>query len=381
MASHSTLAGRFLSNFALLAFGLAACTHAAAGPVPTETAAATLTPGPTFTSTATVVPTITPIRTPPVLPGGFQSSFLNTVDTPHIYMQDTCTYLREKWSSANSAPGTIAMVIMIHSIVADDVTPTDNQIPGKQFHQLIGNLMNNGFEAVTTAQLAAFMENNARIPPHSVLLVVDDRHHAQYFDTYFRSYWEEDGWPVVNAWISASRDNLDAALWKEQEALNAQGWVDYQAHGVVHNTPMWPGVSEAYIMGELQGSIDAFQLHFNKKPIAIIWPGGGFSQRSVEIARQLGYQLGFTTNARGPLMFNWVPLGDTVTPVHGDWQPEGPMKDPLMVLPRYWDTDAILHIGDVVQIGQDAAMYAEQNKATELEYYDITCKAQYGPIP
>ena len=134
-------------------------------------------------------------------------------------------------------------------------------------------------------------------------------------------------------------------------------------------------------LGELQGSIDAFQLHFNKKPIAIIWPGGGFSQQSVQIARQLGYQLGFTTNARGPLMFNWVPLGDTLTPVHGEWQPEGPINDPLMVLPRYWDTNAIQQISNVVQMGQDAAKYAEQNKATELEYYDITCKAQYGPIP
>ncbi len=285
-----------LGSLSLLVISLAACSPVPVQSVPTETVTASLTPAPTFTATTTLVPTSTPIRTPPALPGLFQSLLMNPVDTPHTYVQDTCMYLRNKWSSANSAPGTVAMVIMFHSIVADDVTPNANQIPGKEFHELIGALMNNGFEAITTAQLAGFLENNARIPPHSVLLVVDDRHHAQYFNTYFRSYWEEDGWPVVNAWISASRDSYDASLWTEQEALNTEGWVDYQAHGVIHNTPMWPGVSDAYIMGELQGSIDAFQLHFNKKPIAIIWPGGGFSQRSVEIARQLGYQLGFTTN-------------------------------------------------------------------------------------
>jgi len=145
---------------------------------------------------------------------------------------------------------------------------------------------------------------------------------------------------------------------------------------------MWPGVSDDFIMGELQGSIDAFRSHFNKVPIAIFWPGGGFSKRSVEIARQLDYQLGFTFSPRGPLMFNWVPLGDEVTPVHGEsWQPEGPINDPLMLLPRYWSTDAILHMDDVVQIGQEAATYAEANKSTELDYYDIVCSPTYGSLP
>ena len=273
------------------------------------------------------------------------------------------------------------MVIMIHSILAGYITPGPDQINEKQLTEMLGSLQNRGFEAITTAQLADFLEHNSRIPEHSVLLVVDDRHHTQYFDQYFRPYWEADQWPVVNAYISAERDGYDASVFKEQELLNAEGWVDYQAHGVVHNYPMWPGASDAYITNELQGSIDAFQSHFNKTPIAIIWPGGGFSSRSVEIARQLGYRLGFTTTPRGPLMFNWVPLSDVADPQRPSWVPEGSVHDPLLVLPRYWDTDASLHLDNVVQMGQEAAAFAQQNKATELEYYDILCSPQYGPIP
>jgi hypothetical protein len=52
-----------------------------------------------------------------------------------------------------------------------------------------------------------------------------------------------------------------------------------------------------------------------------------------------------------------------------------------MVLPRYWDTDAIKHIPEVLQVGQEAATYAAVNKATEMEYYDIVCASTYGPIP
>ncbi len=343
---------------------------------------ATTTLTPTAIPTATSIPTATAIRTPPALPEVFQTALLNSVDPPHTYLSNTCQYLQDKWSSKNSAPGTVVIPVMFHSIMAPGDTISDNQISQAQFTQLMGGLESRGFKAITTVQLAAFMEHNAKIPPRSVILIVDDRHHAQYFNQYFLPWWQGDHWPVVNAWISASRDFIDAALWLEQETLNSQGWVDYEAHGVVHNIPMWPGVSDAYIMGELQGSIDAFKAHFNKVPIAIIWPGGGFSARSIQIARQLGYQLGFTVNARGPLMFDWVPLGDKITPVHGStWQPEGPLNDPLMVLPRYWDTDAFKHLDDIVKISQDATAYAQQNQATEREYYDSVCAPTLGPIP
>lgn len=366
-------------------FFLAGCASPSS-PAVIPTATATPVPSATFTLTPTLTlspsPSATAIRTPPALPALFQTPLQKPVDPPHAYISNICKYLQDKWSPQNSVPGTIVIPLMFHSIMKPGDTVGANQISQKQFTELMGGLESRGFKAITTAQLADFLEHNARIPTRSVILIVDDRHHAEYFNQYFRPWWVGDKWPVVNAWISASRDNLDAALWTEQEGLNAEGWVDYEAHGVVHNAPMWPGASDAFILGELQGSIDAFKAHFNKVPVAIIWPGGGFSARSVEIARQVGYRLGFTTNARGPLMFNWVPLGDQVTPVHGDsWQPEGPINDPLMVLPRYWDTDALIHLDDTLKISLDAAAFAEQNKAIEQEYYDIVCAPNLGPLP
>jgi len=36
---------------------------------------------------------------------------------------------------------------------------------------------------------------------------------------------------------------------------------------------------------------------------------------------------------------------------------------------------------DIVRVtGEQAAAYAEQNKAVELEYYDILCSPTLGPI-
>jgi hypothetical protein len=361
----------------LLAFCFSACSPALPSPdsLPTGFPTPGVVARPTSTKILAVHPTSTP--TLPALPGLYQTALLNPLDTPHTYIAEPCQYLRDKWSSGNSAPGTVAMVIMFHEIT--DATLTNpNQISAFDFRLLMKSLYQKGFQAINTLQLDGFLEHNAPIPPRSVLLVTDDKHAASYFNVLFRSYWLDYGWPVVNAWIS---DDLTTAdNWKQQEELNAEGWVDYQAHGAVSN-PITQDSTDAYILSELNVPMQVFQAHFNKKPIAFIWPGGGFTPHAVSLARQAGYRLGFTTNPRGPLMYNWVPLADGKDPQRDTWIPEGPVKDPLMVLPRYWDTDAATHLVEVIQIGQEAARYAMANKPAELEYYSSACLSAYGAIP
>jgi hypothetical protein len=346
--------------------------------VATEIAPASQAAALALTSTLTMELSLpsTPTLTPLTLPGPYRTALLNAFDTPHTYIDDTCQYLHEKWSSTNSTPGTVVMVIMFHKITNATITDP-SQISEYNFRRLMSSLHRNGFQAINTQQLAGFLEHNSRIPERSVLLVTDDKHPGGYFAGLFHQYWVDYGWPVVNAWISDDLTTSD--LWQQQEDLNAAGWVDYQAHGVL-SAPITRESAEDYILGELKGSIDVFHEHFNKMPIAIIWPGGGFTPLAAGMARQLGYRLGFTTNPRGPLMFNWIPLADYGDPKRDTWIPEGPVHDPLMVLPRYWDTDAISHLDDVIRIGQGAAVYAEGIKSSEMEYYNLECSSLYGPI-
>jgi len=79
-------------------------------------------------------------------------------------------------------------------------------------------------------------------------------------------------------------------------------------------------------------------------------------------------------------MYNWIPLSDSADPARPSYLPEGYINDPLMVLPRYWDTDALYHIDTVRTIGKEYAAIAQQQRDVELEYYEIVCSAEYGPI-
>ncbi len=378
MSFHRHYPARILGSLGLLAFSLAACAPVPAPDVSTQTATSSPAPTVTVKPTATMPPSPTPTSlTAPALPVPYQNDTLTPFGSPHTYIQDQCQYLQDKWSSKNSPPGTVVMTIMFHSITGGSIASSD-QITEFNFRQLMKTLYDQGFTAINTAQLADFLEQNAKIPERSVLLVVDDRHYAQYFNVWFGEYWTNYGWPVVNAWISTDLSTAD--LWQQQVNLENEGFVDHQAHGYQHFA-IGPDSTDDYILQELQKPIEAFQLHFNKTPTAFIWPGGRFTPHAVEMARNLGYQLGFTVNPRGPVMFNWVPLADKQDPARPSWDAEGPANDPLLVLPRYWDTDAIIHIKDVIQIGQEAAAYAGQNKEVEMEYYNIVCKAQFGPIP
>ncbi len=326
---------------------------------------------------AAVLPTADPNRTPPELPAVFQTDLLNKLDTPHTYVEDTCLEIKNRWGEGKAAPGTVVMAIMYHSIVKGETVEQDNAVTVEQHQQLIRDLHDQGFTAITTEQFIAFMENNDYIPERSVLLIVDDRHSEENYAEHFKPYYEQWGWPVINAWISA--EGTTQELWDGNAHAEAEGYVDHQAHGVVHNQPMSDGSTDEYLIGELKGSKDAIEEHFGKTPRAIIWPGGGFGYRPIEIAKEYGYKVGFTTHPRGPVMYNWVPLCDEDDATRPAYAKDGGM-DPLFVIPRYWDTDAAEHVDTVRQIGKAAKAYYEANKETELEYYDIVCKPVLGDL-
>ena len=130
---------------------------------------------------------------------------------------------------------------------------------------------------------------------------------------------------------------------------------------------------------ELRTGMPVFQAHFDKVPLAVVWPGG-LSALAVQAARRVGYHVGFTPNARGPLMFNWVPLADEFDPSRPAYIPEGAIDNPLMTLPRYWPYQVLKAVDSVRVTGKQAAAYAEQNKEVELQYYDIVCAPASGPM-
>ena len=281
---------------------------------------------------------------------------------PQTYLADNCTYLKQRWSEAGSQPGTVVVPVMFHSITQDGrtITEPNRDITVSQFLAFSEYAHYLGFETITTDQLLDFLDNNAAIPRLSMMLILDDRRPGTIRDQ-MMPVLERYNWTVTAAYIADPNDSQWA--WDLMEQLYATGRVDVQSHGYTGRVYIYPYTPKEQVVTEIFDAIPVLYEHFGYRPISFIWPGGDFTPFAVKTARLAGYQLGFTIFSRGPIMFDWVPLGD----------PDGAVNDPLMVLPRAWAGSANYNLDLAVQISDQATAFAESNYPVEAEWYHTYC--------
>jgi Polysaccharide deacetylase len=292
----------------------------------------------------------------------FRTDVLRQGVSPMPYIQNQCIFLSMRWSTEGSLPGTVVVPIMFHSIVQNgtQVADPNKDITADQFFAFVTYARYLGFETITTRELLDFLRVNARIPPRSMLIIIDDRKPGTIRE-WIMPVLEESEWTVTSAYIADPNSLLWA--WDMMEQLHSTGRVDVQSHGysgqlyIVDETPL------EMIQNEIWNSTSVLEEHFGIRPIAFIWPGGNFTPLSVQVAREGGYELGFTAYSRGPVMFNWIPLGED----------ERGVNDPLMVLPRAWSSAVNVNLEEAVKIGDQAGVFAEQNFTTESDWYSTYC--------
>ena len=274
-----------------------------------------------------------------------------------------------RWDPQKSKPGTVVAPIMFHGIVKGNGQPTEAQdINFATFEQIVALAEDLGFETVTTDELIGFLTENAKIPPRSMILILDDRRPGTAED-YFLPVNERNDWTTTLAWIAqADTDQRkgrlpDESMWDWIERINATGYFDVQSHGLNHKLYLVEGLPEEVVREEIAGSIPILEEHFGQRPIAYIWPGGDYSSLGIQVARQSGFKLGFTVQSRGPILFNWIPQGDK----------ELSYSDPLMLLPRFWSSAALLNLEQSAHIADAAEIFARDNYAAEAAWYSTNC--------
>lgn len=334
---------------------------------PSLTPSVTLSPSPTLTPTATatqtpVPPTVTP--TPAVL-DSFLSEYTLKGIVPAAYLDDPCAYLANRWDQDKSQPGTIVVPIMFHSVAQPGrVIKDSTTISMEYFEYFMARANQLGFSTITIDQLIGFLETNEKIPERSMILILDDRRPG--VTRLFMPYLELNNWTLTLAWLTRDQ-SYDEVWWHEIENLAESNRLDIQSHG--HNSVyIQDHTPTDVIEEELFRPMELIEERIGLAPQAHIWSGGNFTQTAIDLAHEAGYQVGFTAYSRGPVMFNWVPLGES----------EMAVDDPLMVLPRYWSTAALGALEESILIGEEARQYAEEVKSFEMEYLSVYCQDLSG---
>ncbi len=304
------------------------------------------------------------------VPAVFTSTLLAHYVEPQTYLTDMCGYLRAKWDPSRSSPGTIVVPIMFHSVKEGGTfRPGDTSIPVGDLNRITQTARELGFQTITIPELVGFLEYNCRIPPRSMIWIVDDRR-PQMLKDYFLPIARENGWTISLGWIVGNTTWIDG-LWKTLEVWQSEGVVDVQSHGLEHRY-LTESTPDDVIREELSGSLGAFHNHLGIKPVAYVWPGGNYSSRALELAREAGYRVAFTVNSRGPLMYNWIPL----------FEREIELGDPLMLLPRYWASPSLPEqLRNAAAIGENAARKALEDYRQDALYYQVHCGCELPPPP
>lgn len=336
----------------------------------TKTPSATAFLPPTETPTPSR-PSATPSPTPTPEPLAiFRAPSLLKGIAPVSYLPDACQAMQYRWDPARAEIGTMVVPIMFHTVAKDGRALVDNMsIHESDLKAIMEAAKQLGYETITSAQLLEFLENNARIPARSLLLIIDDRRQGVVWNN-FMPFLQQYNWKVTLAYITGPV--VSEWEWSELKRLNDTGFVDVQAHGYLHNGESYitEFTKPEIVTQELVKPIEQIQKYLGQTPIAFIWPGGNFTPQSVREARDTGYRLGFTVRARGPILFDWIPQGDE----------EQPAGDPLLTLPRYWSTNAFNALYDAVRVSDEVRQNAEQQKTAELAWYAANCPG-YPAIP
>ncbi len=315
-----------------------------------------------------------PTEPPAPEPDAFGDRGLRSNITAVNYIEDQCAHLQARWDPQGALPGTVVAPIMYHGVLEGSGVPQNDQdINEVYFNEIVQTARDLGFETITTEQLLDFLHNNAKIPPRSMILILDDRRPGT-AQRYFLPLYEQYDWGTTLAWIIGDTDQRPGelngeSLWGWMERLNDTGAFDVQSHGLNH-LPIVGEQSEDFLYEELGDNIPILESHFGQKPIAHIWMGGNFTEAGVKVAEDLGYELGFTVFSRGPIMFNWIPQGE----------PELEVGYPLLLLPRFWDTAATLNLEQTAAIGDEAQQFAQENYEAEAAWFRQNCAGELPPL-
>jgi len=327
---------------------------AASAPSPVPTA----TPEPRSVPRATIDPDITP--EPPIL---FQSKKILRVAKPVTYIEDTCDYLRMRWDPDNAEPGTVIVPVMYHRVKRAE---GELGVDQTYFKQTMREAHRLGFQTITAEQAADFLYHNAKIPPKSLMLFVDDRR-VRVIQEDFMPFLKKYDWTVISSWIISNTDNIPD-LWERIEALYATGHVDVQCHSLRH-VYILPSTPKKTIREEIYGPIPYFEEHFGYRPIAYIWPGGNYTRYAVRTAREAGFRIGFTIFPNGPVMFNWVPLQKA----------DRNIGIPPLTLPRFHANQVKEQLPIAVEMGEQARQQALDHYPQEAAWYSQHCGGELPP--
>ena len=164
------------------------------------------------------------------------------------------------------------------------------------FAAQLAYLKQNGYHAITLAQLNEFLEYRSAIPAKSVVITMDDAYRSIYDIAYplLKQYQYPATLFVYTDFIQATSM---AMTWDQLREMKAAGF-EIGSHSITHADLTLKKQDEsdqafvARITGELEESKKILDRNLKQNTVFFAYPYGSYDQLTVRLTQQAGYRLG-----------------------------------------------------------------------------------------
>lgn len=211
----------------------------------------------------------------------------------------------------------ILMYHAIHEMAPEESANANLIVAPKLFEEHIKTLSDNGYYFLSPEEAYKALTKN-KLPQKKVVWVTFDDGNA---DFYSQAY------PILKKYKAKATNNIITGFVQNQSSGNltiqqmmemSKYAMSFQGHTISH-----PDLSMATSdsqLSELADSKAFLDKALKQKTMTIAYPSGRYSQETIDLSKQVGYQLGLTTNeglasaADGLLSLNRIRILPTTTP-------------------------------------------------------------------
>lgn len=183
-------------------------------------------------------------------------------------------------------------VLNYHQI--NDTAENALTVKVEQFDHQMQYLADNGYHAITPAEMIDCWERGEQLPDKPVIITFDDG----YIDNY------DNAFPILKKY------NLKATIflisdyvgqypnyvtWDKAREMQDSGLIDLESHTLSH-VELTKTESREDTLKQLQGSSEALLYHLKKPARFIAYPCGSYDETVERLTEESGYRAAFTVN-------------------------------------------------------------------------------------
>lgn len=196
-------------------------------------------------------------------------------------------------------------ILVYHRFAKDCDSPLC--MPAKTFERQMRYLKENGYHVITAEELYSFLGYRQGLPQKSVLITMDDGYRSVYSIAYpiLKKYGYRATLFIYTDFVGVSKM---AITWDQLKEMKANGFT-IGSHTIYHSDLTQPKKGEtepefiARVKKELFVSKQIIDKKLNQDTYFLAYPFGYYDQRSIQIARDAGYDMGMSVKRGGNAFF------------------------------------------------------------------------------